>query len=178
MDHANARDQFARLKRAHAEYSVFDAGYTRLGKVDEIFVVEDDRLAYIGISRDMFGASLAPIPVEIVQVNDRRGVVVIDDSREHLESAPVIKNEDEISPELETRVRAYFGLEHEPEPDLRRELPRETAIAGGPLPDERVDTEPGERTETEETDLARDRARSPLGERGPGGLSRVRRLKP
>lgn len=154
MVYVDTGDQFGELKRHHTEYTVFDESYERLGKVDELFVVEGERLAYIGISNDLLGTSLTPIPVEIIRVNDKRQVVVIEDSRANLERAPIMKNEDEMSFELEARIRGYFGLgpEGEPIPETRH-APPDAKMLEDLAPDDRIDIAPGERKDVEELEM-------------------------
>lgn len=171
MVHGGAGDRFAELKRNHAQYTVFDESYERLGKVDELFVVENDHLAYIGLSKDLLDVSLAPVPVEIIRVNDKRQVVVIEDSRENLERAPIIRNEEEMSFELEARIRSYFGLDPDRTPVPE---PRQTGTPDAEdfAPDDRIDTVPGERKEAEEIE-----AEPPLDKPDRHGSPGVRRLR-
>jgi hypothetical protein len=92
-----------------------------------------------------FGTNSTLVPAEIVRVNDRRRLIEVAAEAETIKHAPHFGNEETVSPELEDRVRTYFGLEpllppSEPYP------PEDTARFG---PDDRVDTEPGERMEAQ-----------------------------
>jgi hypothetical protein len=109
-----------------------------------MFVDEEDRPLYIGISRGLLEAKATVIPIEIVRVNDKRKVVEVADSKDKIEHAPSVASEHDLTPELEDRIRGYFGLEllhpaggvpHPQDPSAGEEL----------ADDERVDLVPGER---------------------------------
>ena len=143
-------DPFLGLKEDHERYKVFDSHYEHLGKVAEVFLDVEDQPLYIGIKTGFLGVQFILIPVEIIRVNDRRRVIEVADNKERIEHAPVFEDHDEITPELEKRIRSYFGLESLPTtPD--QEL-RETEAHGVEekfASDTRIDLVPGERAEGE-----------------------------
>ncbi len=81
MAHMGSDDQFAGLKRPHREYKVFDAHYERVGNVDEIFVDGVDHPVYLGVSTGLLEMGRILIPMDIIRINDKRGVVEVDTSR-------------------------------------------------------------------------------------------------
>ena len=145
MDRENTQDLFAGLKSGSEEYNVYDAHYERIGKVDDVFLDEQDAVSYIGVQMGFFGTNSTLVPVEIVRVNDRRRLVEVAAEAETIKHAPHFGNEEIVSPELEDRVRTYFGLE----PLLPPREPYSPGDTGRFGPDERVDTEPGERMEAQ-----------------------------
>lgn len=176
MEPAGHTDPFAELKRATAEYNIYDAHYEKLGKVDDLVVDAGDRVIYVGVKMGLFGTNSTIVPVEIVRVNDKRRLVEISEPAESVKRAPHFGSGDDLTPELENHVRSYFGLEalhpspeHDPQgPYIPSETstPRDTrtdAPAAGiqdiPVtdipperdpslaPDERMDVVPGERSE-------------------------------
>jgi hypothetical protein len=95
------------------------------------------------------GTNTTLVPVEIVRVNDRRRLIEVAGDAETIKHAPHFGHDETVSPELEDRVRTYFGLEplqpsHEPEEPHPSD---DTSRLG---PDHRVDTEPGERMEDQD----------------------------
>jgi hypothetical protein len=147
MDRGGGEDPFAELKEAREEYKVYDSHYEKIGKVDDLVVDEDARVLYIGVKAGFFGTNSTLIPVEMVRVNDKRRLIEVSESAETIKDAPHFGKSEELTPELETRVRAYFELgergssrEHEP----RGLYPAVTSD------DERVDVAPGERAASQE----------------------------
>ena len=145
MDRESGRDLFAGLKSGEEEYHVYDAHYERIGRVDDVFLDEQDAVSYIGVEMGFFGTNSTIVPVEIIRVNDRRRLVEVAAEAETIKHAPHFGNEETVSPELEDRVRTYFGLE----PLLPPTEPYPPGDTGGLGPDVRVDTEPGERIEAQ-----------------------------
>src|SRR5215204_5403073 len=148
MDTESGQDPFAGLKSSSEEYSVYDAHYERIGKVDDVFLDERDAVSYIGVKLGFLGTNSTLVPVEIVRVNDKRRLIEIAEEAETIKHAPHFGHDETVSPELEDRVRTYFGLE-----PLLTPTPEETYPPGDETrfgSDARVDTEPGERVEDQD----------------------------
>src|SRR5215207_8865936 len=111
MDTESGQDPFAGLKSSSEEYSVYDAHYERIGKVDDVFLDERDAVSYIGVKLGFLGTNSTLVPVEIVRVNDKRRLIEIAEEAETIKHAPHFGHDETVSPELEDRVRTYFGLE-------------------------------------------------------------------
>ena len=103
-------DRFAELEDRVAGYTVYDANYEKIGKVDDLFVDEDDNPEYIGVKTGFLGTKSTLIPVELVRVNDRRGLVEVGADKDMVKDAPGIDDDEEITPEYEDRVWAHYGL--------------------------------------------------------------------
>ena len=145
MDRESGQDLFAGLKSGGEEYSVYDAHYEKIGKVDDVFIDERDAVTYIGVQLGFLGTNSTLVPAEIVRVNDRRRLIEVAAEAETIKHAPHFGNEETVSPELEDRVRTYFGLE----PLRPTGDPYPSDDTGHFGPDDRVDTEPGERMEAQ-----------------------------
>jgi PRC-barrel domain len=157
MDRVSGADPFAELKNSSDEYAVYDSHYERIGKVDDVLLDEIDRVTYVGVKMGFFGTNSTLIPVELVRVNDRRHLIEIAESKETIRHAPHFGQDETISPELEDRVRTYFGME--PLHSSRAQegsYPSDTPHVSHSGPDERVDVEPGERARTQEERLLRE----------------------
>jgi len=147
VDREAGPDPFAGLKEGVEEYHVYDNHYERIGRVDDVLLDERDAVSYIGVKMGFVGTNSTLVPVELVRINDRRRLVEVAAEAETIKHAPHFGHEETVSPEVEDRVRTYFGLE----PLLP--LPEETyppEDLGRFAPDARVDTEPGERMREEE----------------------------
>ena len=145
-------DRFRELEEAYKGYAVYDQHYEKLGKVDDLFVDENDQPEYIGVKMGfLLEQKTALIPMGIVRVNDNRKLVEIAADKDTIQEAPAFDSNKDITPEYEDRVHGYFGLEREgssPErsgyvdyytSDFTGERYSNQALAG-------VDTEYGERT--------------------------------
>jgi hypothetical protein len=146
VDRESGQDPFAGLKSGDEEYGVYDMHYERIGRVDDVFLDERDAVSYIGVEMGFFGTNSTLVPVEIVRVNDKRRLIEVAAEAETIKHAPHFGREEIVSPELEDRVRTYFGLE----PLLPRKETYASEDTGRFGPDERVDTEPGERMEAQD----------------------------
>jgi hypothetical protein len=153
MDRAGDTDPFAKLRSAKEEYAVYDAHYERIGKVDDIFLDEHDRVSYIGVKMGFFGTNSTLIPVEIIRVNDKRQLIEVTESAETIKHAPHFGRDETVHPQHEDRVRSYFGLQPLHQPREHREPGAPESLIDRFGPDERVDTEPGERAEAQERSL-------------------------
>jgi hypothetical protein len=157
MDRVSGADPFAELKSSSEEYAVYDSHYERIGKVDDVLVDELDRVTYVGVKMGFFGTNSTLIPVVLARINDKRRLIEIAESKETIRHAPHFGQDETVSPELEDRVRTYFGMN-----PLHSSLAQEGSYAsdagdaGRFGPDERVDVEPGERARAQEESLLRE----------------------
>ena len=157
MDRVSGADPFAELKSSSEEHAVYDSHYERIGKVDDVLLDELDRVTYVGVKMGFFGTNSTLIPVELVRVNDKRRLVEVAESKETITHAPHFGQDETVSPELEDRVRTYFGLEplyssNRQEDPYTSDTPEVRSFG----PDERVDVEPGERARAQEESLLRE----------------------
>jgi uncharacterized protein YjbJ (UPF0337 family) len=163
-------DRFTELEEAYKGYAVYDQHYEKLGKVDELFVDENDQPEYIGVKMGfLLEQKSVLIPMGIVRVNDKRKLVEVAADKDTIQEAPAFDSNKDITPEYEDRVHGYFGLEREGTShqrsgygdyytsDFTGEPYSDQALAG-------VDTEYGERADSQ------DRFAMGRGDRVPGDL--------
>jgi hypothetical protein len=136
----------------YKDYTVYDQHYEKVGKVDDLFVDENDQPEYIGVKMGFLGTKSTLIPIELVRFNDRRKLVEVAADEETIKHAPTFDNDSDITPEYEHGVYGYFGLQS---PDAGQQRGAYGGYyASDPYPDEdlsrSVDTEYGERTEAPE----------------------------
>ena len=111
MSAGNSGDRFRELEQAYGEYTVYDQHYEKIGKVDDLFVDENDEPEYIGVKTGFLGMKSTLIPIELVRVNDRRKLVEVAADEETIKHAPTFDGDSDITPDYEDRVHGYFGLE-------------------------------------------------------------------
>ena len=139
---SDERDRSARnLQQDYANYRVFDEHYEEIGKVDDVFIDENDRPEYIGVKMGFLGMKSTLIPMDIVRANDRRELLEVAASKETVKNAPSFDDDQTISPEHEAEIRRYYGLTSGATDDRRG------SYGSTGRPD--VDLEYGERGETE-----------------------------
>jgi uncharacterized protein (TIGR02271 family) len=100
-------------------YQIYDRHYEKVGKVDDLFVDENDAPEYIGVKTGLFGGPSTLIPMDIVRVNDIRQLVEVASDKETIKDAPSFGDDAEITAGFEERVYAHFGARREPPPTNR-----------------------------------------------------------
>src|SRR5215210_958533 len=94
-------------------YQIYDRHYEKVGKVDDLFVDENDVPEYIGVKTSLFGGPSTLIPMDLVRVNDLRQLVEVASDKETITIAPNFGDDAEITAEFEERVYAHFGATRE-----------------------------------------------------------------
>ncbi len=151
MNRGGRIDPFAELKEVGDEYTVYDSHYEKLGRVDDLLMDEAERVLYVGVKMGFFGTNSTLVPAEIIRVNDRRRLIEVSEPAEAIKHAPHFSRSEELTPELENHVRAYFGLETlQPSPDHEPQGPDiSEASTAHPVPEGWAETVPIERVETD-----------------------------
>lgn len=100
------------LEGKYDGYTVYDRDGEKIGKVDDLFVDEDDREEYVGVKTGLFGLSgTTMIPAELVSANDADKALRVDAPKDRIKDAPNYSDQDDIDAAYEDRVRQHFGLE-------------------------------------------------------------------
>jgi uncharacterized protein (TIGR02271 family) len=97
-------------------YQIYDRHYEKVGKVDDLFVDENDVPEYIGVKTSLFGGPSTLIPMDIVRVNDLRELVEVASDKDTIKNAPSFGDDAEITAVFEERFYAHFGATREPPP--------------------------------------------------------------
>jgi PRC-barrel domain len=105
-------DRFQELEEAYKDYTVYDQHYERIGRVDDLFVDENDRPEYIGVKTGFLGMKSTLIPMELARVNDRRRLIEVAADKHTVTEGPAFDDDEEITPDHEARIYGYYGLEH------------------------------------------------------------------
>src|ERR671911_3117848 len=105
-------DRFRELEAAYRDYTVYDQHYERVGRVDDLFVDENDQPEYIGVKTGLLGMKSTLIPMEIARVNDLRKLIEVAVDRHTITEGPAFDDDEEITRDHEARIYGYYGLQH------------------------------------------------------------------
>jgi len=103
-------DRFTALEDRYAGYTVYDQDYEKIGKVDDLFLDENDSPEYIGVKMGFLGTRSTLIPFEVARVNDERQVIEVSNDKETVKNGPTFDDDREITPDFENEVYSYYGL--------------------------------------------------------------------
>ncbi|HEY6751852.1 MAG TPA: DUF2382 domain-containing protein [Rubrobacteraceae bacterium] len=104
-------DRSTPIEDLYSEYTVYDMHYEKIGKIDDLFVDENDSPEYVGVKMGFLGTRTTLIPVDIVRVNDRRRLVEVAADKETVKNGPTFSEDREITSEFERQVLDYYRVE-------------------------------------------------------------------
>jgi uncharacterized protein (TIGR02271 family) len=104
-------DRFTALEDRFAGYTVYDQNYEKIGKVDDLFVDENDQPEYIGVNMGFLSTRSTLIPMGIARVNDERQLIEVSAEKDVVKDGPTFDDDREITPEYENEVYSYYGLQ-------------------------------------------------------------------
>src|SRR5829696_1734720 len=105
-------DRFTAIEDQYAGYEVYDRNGEKIGKVDDLFLDENDQPEYIGVKMGFLGlegTSLIPWEIARVDENDHRIEVSVDKAQ--AKDGPAFNDDRDITPEYEERVYSHYGLQ-------------------------------------------------------------------
>ncbi|MBA2441205.1 MAG: PRC-barrel domain-containing protein [Rubrobacter sp.] len=106
MDEDRARE----LEEKYQGYKVNDNEGRKIGKVDDLFIDENDREEYLGVNIGFLSSKSVLIPIELTTVDHESSTIEVSASKDQVKDSPTFNSDDDITPEYETRVREHFGL--------------------------------------------------------------------
>ena len=124
-------DRFTAIEDSFAGYEVYDRNGEKIGKVDDLFVDENDQPEYIGVKMGFLGTSSTLIPMDLVTVDESSGRIEVSVDKETAKNGPAFDDDREITPEYENQVYSYYGLQ--------RSEPSAEPAAYGAYPSETTD---------------------------------------
>lgn len=113
MDYGRNNERLAEIGDRYAGYQVYDRHYEKVGKIDDLFVDEEDHSEYIGVKLGLLGTRSTLVPMELVRVNDERRLAEVAADKATIEEGPTFEYEREVTPEFEHRVyraRPYYPV--------------------------------------------------------------------
>jgi uncharacterized protein (TIGR02271 family) len=104
-------DRFTAIEDQYADYTVYDRNGEKIGKVDDLFVDENDQPEYIGVKMGLLGTRSTLIPWEVARVdeNDHRIEVSVDKAT--AKDGPSFNDDEDITPDYEEQVYSHYGLQ-------------------------------------------------------------------
>jgi len=103
-------DRFTALEDRFSGYEVYDNSGQKIGKVDDLFVDEQDNPEYIGVKMGFLGTSSTLIPMDIAHIDDASSTITVSSEKQTVKDGPTFDDDREITPEYEEQVRSYYGL--------------------------------------------------------------------
>ena len=104
-------DRFTAIEDRFSGYEVYDHSGQKIGKVDDLFVDENDQPEYIGVKMGFLGTRSTLIPMDLVTVDDSAGRLVVSSDNDTVKNGPTFDDDREITPEFESEVHSYYGLQ-------------------------------------------------------------------
>ena len=111
MEREERSDRFTALEERFAGYEVYDQAGEKIGKVDDLFVDEQDNPEYIGVKMGFLGMSSTLIPMEICTVDEAGQRINVAADKETAKNGPTFDDDREITPDFENEVYSYYGLQ-------------------------------------------------------------------
>lgn len=109
-EHQERTSRLTAVGDQYAGYTVRDPNGGKIGKVDDLFLDEDDRPEYIGVKMGFFGTRSTLIPLDACTVDKSRGFIEVNQPKSRVKDAPNFDDGHQITPDYERRVREYYGL--------------------------------------------------------------------
>ena len=161
MEREERTDRFTALEDRFADYEVYDPNGEKIGKVDDLFVDENDQPEYLGVKMGFLGTKSTLIPWEIASADEEGRRIEVSVEKGKAKDGPTFDDDQDITPEYENEVRSYYGLQS-------REASEERGTYGEYYGDEE-DEHRVQRTEEE--------LRAGTREREAGGLNVRKRVR-
>ena len=103
-------DGFTSIEDQYSGYTVYDNSGSKIGKVDDLFLDENDSPEYIGVKMGLLGTRSTLIPMELATTDESAGTITVASDSETVKNGPSFDDDREITPEYENEVRSYYGL--------------------------------------------------------------------
>ena len=103
-------DRFTAIEDRYAGYTVYDNAGSKIGKVDDLFLDENDSPEYIGVKTGLLGTRSTLIPMETATIDEANSSITVSSDSETVKNGPSFDDDREITPEYENEVRSYYGL--------------------------------------------------------------------
>ena len=93
------------------DYTVFDLNSEKIGKVDDLYVVNRIEPRYLGVKTGLMGSKMTLIPIEAVKQVDRDDTSIwVSIPKDVAKSAPTFELGHHFTPEEASEIWAHYGL--------------------------------------------------------------------
>jgi uncharacterized protein (TIGR02271 family) len=117
MEHRS--DRFTAIEDQYAGYEVYDPNGDKIGKVDDLFLDENDQPEYIGVKMGLMGLKSTLIPWEVAGADEQNHRIEVSVDKETAKNDPTFEDDEEITPDYEERVYSHYGLQRSQTEDER-----------------------------------------------------------
>jgi uncharacterized protein (TIGR02271 family) len=101
----------------YANYAIYDQHGESIGPLHDLFVDELDEPEYIGVGTGLPANQSVLVPAEVVVFDDALRRIVVSRPRSVVETGPSLGYDEEVTRELERRIRLHYGLEITGDPE-------------------------------------------------------------
>ncbi len=96
-------DGYTAVEDQYAGYTVVDQGGSKIGKVDDLFLDENDRPEYFGVKMGFLGTSSTLIPADIATVDNEQGFIEVSQTKDTVKNGPAFDDDREITARVRER---------------------------------------------------------------------------
>src|SRR5215218_8556794 len=108
----NRSDRFTAIEDQYAGYEVYDRNGEKIGKVDDLFVDENDQPEYIGVKMGFLGLEgRGLIPMEVARVDEADRLIELSVDKAQVKESPSFNDDRDITPDYEEQVYSHYGLQ-------------------------------------------------------------------
>src|SRR5215204_1680117 len=169
MDREQRSGRGTETLQRYEGYTVYDRDGDKIGKVDDLFVDENDQLEYIGVKMGLFGLQgTTLIPWEAVRVDEGEHRIEVSADKETVKNGPAFENDEDITPDYEERVYSHYGLQQRAQTAGSSERGGYEAYYGQETDEHSGEVGPGMRMGDTETGEFRGHGREQEGVNQPG----------
>jgi len=109
MKREHRDDRLAAVEDEFAGYTVYDEHYEKIGKVDDLFVDENDRPEYLGVKMGLLGLKSTLIPWDLCRVNERRQLIEVGAPKDQIKDAPEFDEATYADSGYREQLSGYYG---------------------------------------------------------------------
>src|ERR671933_2602874 len=114
MERENRSDRFTAIEDQYAGYEVYDRNGEKIGKVDDLFVDENDQPEYLGVKMGFLGLEgTSLIPWELTRGNGEGHRIEVSVDKAQVNESPSFNDDRDITPEYEEQVYSHYALQRD-----------------------------------------------------------------
>jgi hypothetical protein len=111
MKHQERTDRFTAVEDRFLDYVLHDQNGEKIGKVDALFLDENDQPEYIGVKVGFLGTRSTLIPMYLARVDEEGRRIEVSVDKAQAKEGPAFDEDEDITPEYEQRVYSHYDLQ-------------------------------------------------------------------